>query len=210
MMTREQILEELDDMDAWKLRAMCASAAERAAPLFRRLGRSGTLSTFEAALDGAWDAIAAGGFEARTTITARTASRAKLARRLMREAKHDDSHRPDYYAGAALMVLVRALDYASTGDLDKAKDCLYEIDALCDGIDTRFTAAPGQTFMYDPQNPPPPGQLETTELRLQVEVLELLRKAPASDATLLKSLRQRARRDAAVYEAIVPQLTAFN
>jgi hypothetical protein len=160
-------------------------------------------------LDAAWGAVTSeGANRARNATKVGAVRKAMSALRRLPELKQDDPHRPDYHAGCALVLLLRSLDYASTTDLDKAKDCLYDVASLCDGIDVTLTAAPGQTFMYDPKNPPQPGELETKELRAQVELLESLRAAAAPDAALIETLRQRARADAAIYEAIVPHLTA--
>jgi hypothetical protein len=181
-MTGDQILTALVRLERWKVRAMCASAAERAAPIFRKLGRRDSLRTFNAALDTAWTVIRPGG-----------GGKIKRLVRRLPEASQDDSHNPEYYAGRMLAVLFYALDYASTDDSKKASQCLEHAGSICNDFDTLLTAAPGQTFRFDPQNPPPPGESEIKELEAQAEVLELLRDA-SPDKALIESLRRRARR----------------
>jgi hypothetical protein len=186
---------ELDDLDGWKRRALCTAAAERAAPLFRKLGRSQSAAVFEAGLDAVWAAVEAGSLKG---------IKGPLLR--LPEAKSDDSHLPEYFARIALQILFRAADQASSRDVQKAVDCLESIGSLCDDIDTALTAAPGETFRFDPANPPPPGEVEQHEHRAQVEILELLRAAAAPDAKLLGTLRNRARKQSALYAAVVPRL----
>ncbi|HUP44829.1 MAG TPA: hypothetical protein VM779_04885 [Thermoanaerobaculia bacterium] len=159
MMTLDEIIAELDGMDAWKLRAMCASAAERVAPMFRRLGRAASMPTFEAGLDAVWAAVASG-----------RPARVKGALRRLPETTADDSHSREYYANRALLILFRALDCVSAGGNDSARSCLEEVADFCDGIDTVLTSAPGQTYRYDPKNPPPRGEIETEELRARTLV----------------------------------------
>ena len=60
-MTRDEIVAELTRAEAWKVRAGCASAAERAAPLFRKFGRPESMPTFEAGLAAAWAAVTSRG-----------------------------------------------------------------------------------------------------------------------------------------------------
>lgn len=212
MTTSDQGLDQFDHMDVWKLRVMCASAVERAAPLFRRLGRPASQETFEAGLNAVWD-VAATDRIARTK-SARYAEGAHSLRLVMRmlkrlpEAKLDDPHRPVYFAGCVLVLLVRALEYATGGSADKAKDCAYEAAALCDGIDVSLSARPGQTFIYDPKHPPRPGDLEKKELRLQSSLLRRLRGVMTPDPSLLAELRESARADAAIYEAVLAGLAA--
>ena len=193
-MTLDQILAELERADAWKVRVMCASAAERTAPLFRQLGRSQSMATFEAGLAAAWSAA-----------TSRAGGQEKQAVRRLPEATQDDSHDPEYYAGRMLEILWRALDYASTGRRPAAVGCVESTAGICDDIDVILTAAPGQTFRYDPKNPPPPGPFETKELHAQAEVIELLREASPSSATI-ETVQRLARERAALYESVVPQL----
>ena len=192
-MTLDEIVAELTRVDAWKVRAGCASAAERAAPLFRKFGRPESLPAFQAGLAAAWAAVASRG----------GANEKRVLRRLP-EADADDSHNPEYFAGQMLGILFHALDYASTGTIAKATLCIEHTASLCDGIDVTLTAAPGQTFRYDPKNPPPPGELETKELRAQADVLELLRDASAPSDALIAGLRRRAQEHASMYEAVVP------
>jgi hypothetical protein len=188
-MTLDELVRETDGMDPWKRRAMCASAVERIAPIFRRFGRAGSLPAFEGALEAFWTAVASG----RPRPPRRALTR-------LPETRADDSHTRAYYAGRALLILFRALDCLS--GTRNAGGCLDEMASICDDFDTLLTAAPGQTFRYDPQNPPPPGEIETAELRAQGEVLRLLRDAAAPDAALIESLRRRARGDAAVYDKV--------
>ena len=194
-LTIDQILTELGGVAAWKARAMCAAAAERAAPLFQRLGRPESQPTFEAALDGVWAAVRAGG-----------GGRLKRPLRRLPEARQDDSHNPEYHASQTLRVLFDALDHASTKDEARAPRCLEAITSLCDGIDTMLTASPRQTFRYDPKHPPPPGELESHELRAQAELLESIGEASAPDAGSIDSLRRRARERASIYESVVSPL----
>lgn len=186
-MTVDEIITRLEEMDAWKVRAMCASGAERVAPVFRKFGRAASLPTFETALDAVWTAVPSG-------------RPAKLKGTLQRlpETRADDSYKREYYANRTLHILSLALDGVT--------DCLEEITSLCDDFDTLLTAAPGQTFRYDPKNPPPPGEIETEELRAQAEVLGLLRDAAAPEPALLESLRQRAREQSALYDQAAPRL----
>lgn len=79
-------------------------------------------------------------------------------------------------------------------------DCVESIASFCDGIDVILAAAPGQTFRYDPKNPPPPGPFETKELEAQAELLELLREASPSAATI-DAVQRLARARAALYES---------
>jgi hypothetical protein len=193
-MTGDQILAALQRIEPWKARAMCASTAERAAPIFRKLGRRKSLPTFDAALDTAWTAIRSGG-----------GGKVKRQVRRLPEASQDDSHNPEYYAGRMLAVLFYALDYASTDDAEKPSQCLEHTDSICDAFDTLLTATPGQTFRYDPKNPPPPGEIEKKELETQAEVLELLRDASPAQA-FIESLRRRARKRASTFESTVARL----
>ena len=194
--TRDDIHAELQRADAWKVRVMCAAAAERTAPLFRHFGRSGSLATFEAGLDAAWSAV-----------TSRPGSSAKQAARRLPETQQDDSHNPEYYAGRMLEILVRALDYASTGRRTAAAACIECTAGICDDIDVLLTAAPGQTFRYDPKHPPPPGKFEAKELAAQAELLALLREASPS-AAAIDGARLLARERATQYESVVPKLRA--
>jgi hypothetical protein len=186
-MTVDKIVTQLDGMEPWKVRAMCASGAERVAPIFRRFGRAGSLPTFENALDAVWTSVASG-----------RPAKVKGSLQRLPETRADDSYKREYYANRTLLILSRALDGVT--------DCLAEITSLCDDFDTLLTAAPGQTFRYDPKNPPPPGEIETEELRAQAEVLALLRDAAAPEPVFLESLRQRARDQAAVYDKAAPRL----
>jgi hypothetical protein len=194
LMTADQILAALQRIEPWKARAMCASAAERAAPIFRKLCRHTSRPTFDAALDTAWSAIRSGG-----------GGKVKRLVRRLPEASQDDSHNREYYAGRMLAILFYALDYASTDDAEKASQCLEHTHSICDAFDTLLTAAPGQTFRYDPKNPPPPGAIEKQELEAQAEVLELLRDA-TPDKAFTGSLRRRSRKRASTFGSTVARL----
>jgi hypothetical protein len=190
MMTLDEIVADLDGMDAWKLRAMCASAAERVAPMFRRLGRGASLPAFETGLDAVWAAVASG-----------RPAKVKGSLQRLPETRADDSHSREYYANRALLILFRALDGVLAGDNDSTESCLEEVADFCDGIDTLLTSAPGQTYRYDPKNPPAPGEIETQELHAQAEILGLLRDAAAPEPAFIQSLRQRAREHSSMYDA---------
>lgn len=194
-MTIEDIVEELDEMDEWKVRAMCAAAAERVAPMFRRFGREGSMPAFQTALDALWAAVDSG-----------RPPKVKGSLQRLPEIRADDSYKREYYAGRTLMIVAAALDCVSAADSENAGSCLEEVANLCDDIDTLLTAKPGQTFRYDPKNPPPPGEVQTKELDAQAEVLGLLRDAAAPDAAFIESLRQRAREHASLYDTAAPRL----
>jgi len=94
---------------------------------------------------------------------------------------------------------IRALESPRAGRAELAANCLGEITSLCDGADTTLTAAPRETFMYDPKHPPPPGALERRELRAQTETLERLRPAMAPSTHFVVALRERARQQSIWY-----------
>ena len=196
-MTVDEILAEVEDADDWKARVVCASAAERAAPLFRTLGRDDSIPVFESGLDALWAAVESG-----------RVGRVRSALTRLPEADEDDSNSPAYFAGLALVVLLLAIEHASTSDPQKALNCIEELLALCDGIDTTLIAAPRQTFRYDPKNPPPPGEIETREINAQIEVLERLRSEDRPTTSLTDALRKRAREHASAYEAVAPRLAS--
>ncbi len=187
----DQVLAAIERAEPWKVRVLCASAAEHAAPLFRAFGRRGSMATFERTLAALWTSIEAGGGD-----------KEKREVRRLPEAEQDDSYKPEYYAGRMLEILFRALDYASTGRGAAAAQCLESAAAICDDIDVILTAAPGQTFRNDPEHPPPPGTVETEELRALAEVLETLRDASPSSA-LIERAQQSARTRAAAFQSIV-------
>lgn len=195
MKTVEEIGAELGRMDDWKARGMCASAAERVAPMFRRLARPASIPAFETGLDALWAAVRSG-----------KAAGVKGDLQRLPETRADDSHRREYYAGRALWILVAALDCVAAKDRRTAANCLEHTAYLCDDLDTLLTSAPGQTFRYDPKNPPPPGEIQTEELRAQTEVLDMLRDAAGPEPHFIEALRRRAREHASVYDAAAPRL----
>lgn len=178
----EELLARLEGAAPWKIRASCVSAAERVAPLFRAAALRESVEAFEGALEAAWSAVRTG----------RTGGAARGLRRLP-EANVDDSHRSDYVASLALLVLTRAIAAAARPSPGRAASCLEEVVSLCDGIDTTLTAAPGEAFIYDPKNPPPPGALERRELAAQADVLLLLESAASPSDEVVGALRRIAR-----------------
>jgi hypothetical protein len=191
--TLKAILAWLERAEPWQARVLCASAAEHAAPLFRAFGRRRSMATLDRALGVVW-----------TSIDSRAGEKETRDLQRLPEVEQDDSHEPEYYAGRMLEILVRALDHASTGQRDAAVRCLESAAALCDDIDVILTAAPGQTFRYDPKHPPPPGPFEAEELRALADVVETLREAAPSEAVIERA-RHSARTRAAAFEAILPR-----
>lgn len=191
----EQVSLELVRLPAWKRRAMCASAAERVAPVFRRFGSRGSVRAVDAALDLLWRAVPSG----RPRV-------GKVGLRRLPEAKADDSHSRKYYAGRFLLILRLAIDSMTKSDPGKAGRCLAEVLSLCDDFDTLLTSAPGQTYRYDPKHPPIPGRIERFETRAQLAVVDKLRGAEAPDERLLDLLRKRSRKDGSIYDAATRRL----
>lgn len=174
---------------------MCIAAAERVAPVFRRLGRPQSIATFEAALDAAWAAVASG------TVVAVGATLRRLP-----ENKADDSHSAEYYAHRALHILQLALTSMTIRGGRSSRRCLDELVDLCDDIDTLLSTTPGQTFRHDPENPSPPGEVESFEARVQAETVEWLRQVADPRPALIESLRRRARQQASIYDVAAVKL----
>jgi len=188
--TLEQVLAAAGELEPWKRRAVCAATAERWAVIFRTLGRPSSQQTFEAAIDALWSSVASG-----------TRSDFAMQIRRLPEANQDDSHHPEYYAGRTLEILWRALKCTGADGASKCIDCAA---SLADDFDTIVTAAPGQTFRYDPKNPPPPGNIQSQELAAQAGVLDSLRAAAAADEAVIEKLRREARDHGARVAAVLP------
>jgi hypothetical protein len=194
-MTLQQTLEDPGWTVLWKRRAMCVSALERVAPVFRRFGRGPSQPTFEAILDAAWLALLSGRFRV---------SKADVGR--FPETKADDSYTREYYANRVLLIVRRTIDCLDQSHRRSAERCLGEVIDLCGDCDSMLTSAAGQTYRYDPEKPTPPGRIETLEYRAQADILDLLRDANGPEPALIDSLRQLARGQASVYDGAVLQL----
>ena len=176
----------------WQKALFSAACAERVAPVFRELTGRSSLRAFTKVLDATW-------------IIATTGELLPVRlRQLMAavpESGIDDSNRPDYYATLALGVLERAIDAAASQDGEAADlVCCQSVD-LCSSLDA--VAAGSPILTVEPNNPPPPGEIESAELKAQSETLKKVLAAPLTDAALREVVRQQAK---AASHALKPAL----
>ena len=191
----DDILADLKPLPSVQTRLVCAAVAERAAPVFRVCGRRSSQSTVRDALNALWQSD-------------EPLTRYRKAIRALPEARQDDSHALEYHAGVMLHVLYEALGSGGRGKSDAVANCFGAAASMWDGVDVMLTAKPGQTFQYDPKNPPVPGRLESLELRAQMADLRTVMTSTAEVSRLPTQLRKQAKRASKTFESAMPRLAA--
>lgn len=181
-------------LNHWQQGAFALACAEHVAPAFCRLASITTVPVYNEALVAAWRIMAAG-----TPASLEGQQALDLP-----ESEVNDPYRQDYFAMRALDVLRVALEammqVPKLDSVDLACCGAIDIYSDFDGFEADWPRA-----TIDPRDsPPPPGRLESFEIRAQQATLEILRlNAPTRE--ICNRLREHAQVASQQLDAVMPK-----
>ena len=160
----------IGELDKWQRVALAAMCAASVLPVIDRFAQPATLKAFEQGLDAAWKS-------ARSRATDRQTVPALTALGRLPESNCDDSNVPAHDVMEALSILAYALDAIIESDSERWVKYSCTSSAGCySGYDYVLVFG-NQTRKIDPRNPPPPGRLESLQIRSQIHLIEVMRNA---------------------------------
>ena len=190
----------IEGLGRWKHVALAALCAETMLPVITRFAQSVTTAAFKDGLDVAWNSAVAGRSNPRTSNAQQVVSR-------LPESNCDDSHVPAFDVMAALGALAYALDAITAGDSGLCARYSCSAAASCySGYDHALEFG-NQARKIDPRNPPPPGRLQSLQLRMQRHSIEKMRIAERLSHNSVEELRESANRVASELDRALPTYT---